>query len=494
MVPTRFGPTLLAVLAVLAFLLLAAGVRADTILFKNGRSIEGEVLHEGSKWIEVKTRYGTQKIDRATVKEIRRGLTPEQQLAKERDEVEPDDLDGLVRLARFAGENRLRADARELWESVLGLDPDHEEANLALGRVRYQGEWYTRTELERKQEEEWRARGYVRYDDEWIPVEEAERRRAQEGAEAVVTDEAEPSRIEDAIEPEVNARVEDALAAQAEIHDAVGATPLTVTTEHFLIVSFLDREQSIELGRKAEETVRWVFELLEGDPLVRPWPGQARYYAFDGRTRYADFLTRVIPHYIEDPRFRDYLARAAAEGRLSGMSSRTNGIPFFADFQVRDTRWNNLIHAKVSIYCLENYCGRIPPWLRSGFAAFAEIELTGESHVRSFTNPRYGGRADLADKATDSTKWPELLRYTVRSQDDPALGELAHRALNAMDFLDLSKAWSVVDFLIETRHDAFVEYCRLLRRGSPHEAFERAMGAPYEAIDTEWRGWLTKKR
>lgn len=482
----------------LSLLVLAAPSLADTVVLKNGGKLEGTVVNEDSSWIELKTRFGTQRINRKDIKEIIAGKTVAQEFEDKKKKLKLDDLDGHVQLALWAKQNKLRREAKDLWEMVVTLEPNHALANRELGRVEYEGEWYTPADLEKKKEADYRAKGYVKYEGEWIPKSEAQARaRAKADADAKESKAAKSSKSGGTSAKDFEGKAfvieedgEIAKEGRADLEDAIGASPITLTTEHFVFISLLDREKTEELAAQAEETIQWVFKFFENDPNIRPWAGKGRYYILDNLNNYEDFLTYVVPKYIEDERFLGFLRESQAAGNTMGLSARTDGAPFAGDFQRDNTPWENLIRAKVGTWCLENYCGRIPAWMRTGWAAFVEFQFTDASRVRSITNTTYGGRGDLADKATDSKHWPELLRDAVEHEEDTMFLEFKNRGINQLDYMDLSKSWSIITFLAESRNEAFIEFCRQLRKSQQDEAFPKAIGASFEEIDNAWREWI----
>lgn len=474
---------------------------ADTVIMKSGGKLEGTVVDEGPSWILLKTRFGTQKVERSRIREIVPGKTREQDLAARRAILAPDDAAGHVALARWAEEQKMRKEARELWGIVVRLEPDNAPAHQALGHVRFEGAWYSPAEAERLRELDYTSRGFVRYEGEWIHADElagrqlAQREKARKDKEAAREAEAEGPAIPDpsSISDEIVFEADNALARQCrvEIEDAIGVTPLTLVTEHFVFVSTLDAETTRELAIKAEVTIRWVFRFFENSERMRPWSGKGRYYLLDNASNYEDFVSYIVPKHIKDERFLKFLQASQARGEIMGMSARAERTPFAADFDHENTPWDNLIHTKVSTYCLENYCGTVPAWLRTGWAAFVEFQFTGASRVRSLTNTSYGGRADLADKAGDSAHWTDLLLDAVEYEEDTHFVTFKNRGLNQLDYMDLSKSWSIITFLVQTRKAGFVDFCRKLRRSNQDEAFHKAFGADHEAIDTLWREWIT---
>ncbi len=482
---------------------IVAPAGADTVVFKGGHKLEGTVLEEGPGWIRFKTRFGTQKIERSRIREIIAGKTREQEFADRRAGLDLDDLAGHVELALWAKTNKLKRESQELFEYILVLDPDHALSRRELGHVKYNGDWITKEEHERIQEAEWKAKGYVKKGGRWVPADEVTpeprgRRGATgsseaSGAAAGAKSAPDASGLAGRVGPGDDWLVpngEIAKAGMAEIEDAIGVTPIAVSTKHFVFISLLPEEQTRELAALAETTIRWVFEFLEDNPDIRPWVGQGRYYLFDQANNYEDFITYVVPKHIEDKRFLLFLQRSQSEGKSMGLSARTEGIPFAADFDQAKTPWANLIHAKVSTFCLENYSGRVPAWLRCGWAAFAEFQFTGASRVRALTNATYGGRADLADKASDSKFWQELLADAVEHEEDTHFLEFKNRKLNQLDYMDLSKSWSLITWMVESRKEAFVNFCRGLRQKNPDDAFRDALGQDYDGVDAAWREWM----
>ncbi|MHC4341546.1 MAG: hypothetical protein ACYSX0_15210, partial [Planctomycetota bacterium] len=78
------------------------------------------------------------------------------------------DADAVMAVAAWALEKNFKENVlKPLHLRALEMDPDHEGANLALGRVRYQGEWMTPEgrDLRMKEEQEaaQRAKGLVRW-------------------------------------------------------------------------------------------------------------------------------------------------------------------------------------------------------------------------------------------------------------------------------------------------------------------------------------------
>lgn len=172
-----------AALAAASALLLAlpAGVRADELVLKNGRTLEGEVLETGDT--VVYSRPGIRmEIRRDEVSEIRRAPTAKEQYAKraaeqrKQEEVpeylrdcRPAAADVHHRLGLWCAAKGLRAEAKAEQERAISFDPDHAGARKALGHAKDDaGKW-------RPEDEVMREKGLVLHEGRWVTPEEVAR-------------------------------------------------------------------------------------------------------------------------------------------------------------------------------------------------------------------------------------------------------------------------------------------------------------------------------
>ena len=155
----------------MAVALLVCGVLlADIIHLENGRSISGEIVEEDEDYVVVRTKAGKLKISRERIRKIERG-SPAEIFAKRLEELEEGDVEGHFKLGLWAKSVGLEKQARQMFEYVLKLDPEHEFAHIELGHRRLEGRWVT-------EEEYYRAKGYVRYKGRWVPKADAEKLKA----------------------------------------------------------------------------------------------------------------------------------------------------------------------------------------------------------------------------------------------------------------------------------------------------------------------------
>src|SRR5262245_7641077 len=129
-----------AALCALALALAATPTRADVVVLKDGRRIEGTIVRDDQK-VVVKTGLGELEFDRSAVKEILRGKTPREEFAER--EAAARTADEFSALGDWAKEHDLASLARKAWKRAIELDPDHAAARASLGFVRYGSEWLT---------------------------------------------------------------------------------------------------------------------------------------------------------------------------------------------------------------------------------------------------------------------------------------------------------------------------------------------------------------
>lgn len=126
--------------ALLLPLLIAAAASADVLVLRDGRTFEG-VVSVGDDTVEIQLDYGDLRFARSEVLRIEFRQTPRSRLDEMLAATGDADADALFGVAQWAAENELIAEADELYEQVVGIEPDHAAARAALGHVKIDGQW-----------------------------------------------------------------------------------------------------------------------------------------------------------------------------------------------------------------------------------------------------------------------------------------------------------------------------------------------------------------
>jgi len=146
--------------------ILLAAVRADTVILKSGLELHGVVTDKGAK---IELAYGgrTHLIDRAAIRSIQTGESLQETYAARAAALGDTDAAGWYRLGLWAREKKLGR-AREAFEQVVRIDPDHRAARRELGFERVDGAWLSGAEAMHK-------KGFVLAGGRWMLPAEADR-------------------------------------------------------------------------------------------------------------------------------------------------------------------------------------------------------------------------------------------------------------------------------------------------------------------------------
>ena len=150
-----------------ALTLLAGVSSADVLHLRTGGHLEGVLVGETASSVTIDVGMGRLSVPRDSVLRIERRDSALSQYRTRLAAIVPGDVGSLVELARFAGNNSLRTEARFTWTRVLSVEPGNVEAHLALGHVLVGG-------IYMDEEEANQARGLILFDGRWMtPAEQA---------------------------------------------------------------------------------------------------------------------------------------------------------------------------------------------------------------------------------------------------------------------------------------------------------------------------------
>lgn len=160
-------------------LLLCAPAWSDVVHLKDGRKVEGTVVEQTDQKVVVQTKFGVNEFKASDVARVEKKATPEEEF-KARREAADGDAAKLYELYLWAKAQGLKSEPSRVLRDVIKVDPEHENARKLLGYEKYEGEWLTEKELEKRKAEAERkdkeAKGLVLYKGEWIEPAEKEKR------------------------------------------------------------------------------------------------------------------------------------------------------------------------------------------------------------------------------------------------------------------------------------------------------------------------------
>jgi hypothetical protein len=191
-----------------ALLLLPSVAGADAVHLKNGGVVRGVIVERTDEAVIMEVGPGRVTLPLSRIDHIDDSTSAVAVYHERLAEMRFDDVDGLADLARWAGDHDLATYARETWQRVLALDPGHPEANAALGRTFYDGQWMSQNDAYRRQ-------GYVPFEGEWVTPAEHEALLRERTERELATSERREAELR-VREAEARAREAEARAREAE--------------------------------------------------------------------------------------------------------------------------------------------------------------------------------------------------------------------------------------------------------------------------------------
>jgi hypothetical protein len=434
------------------------------------------------------------------------------------------DADAVMALAKWAEEKRFHKDVvHSLHERALELDPDHEGANVALGRVQFMGEWMTPAEREQRiqqgKDEEMRARGLVKWKDQWVtPEDKAKLEQGLRKHDGKWMTEDEIKEAQGYVRHNGKWVKKDELAVLEIIGDAKKDTGLgdrlqLVQSEHYAVMGDLQEGQLADLGKTMERLLaEWtrLFPDTKGEVILE---GKHRLFAF---RKNGPYMRLVRNRYERQKATEDWSDRfAKIEERRMKLRLRETSFweiqphALSAHVQMPDPFEGlraHCVHFGANILATRYGRLRFPTWwLNEGLAYYFEKKVTGG--IQTYSADAGGGKyadqgpldTNKANPWLEASKWNGLLVGLVRSNHDPQLDRMKSKDLfdpkNRLKAQDLAKALSVVTFLILDDVEKFRAFFLDCKTGGPSDPTEREVIAvlkhygSYQKIDERWKAF-----
>ncbi|MHC4342226.1 MAG: hypothetical protein ACYSX0_18680, partial [Planctomycetota bacterium] len=432
------------------------------------------------------------------------------------------DADAVMALATWASEKKFKEEVlKRLHLRALEMDPDHEGANLELGRVRYQGEWMTPEgrDLRMKEEQEaaQRAKGLVRWKDQWVTPQD--KARLEQGLVKYDDKWMSPDEIKRA-QGFVKHKGKWVKKADLEVLKLIG--PAREETGLGEGLRYLQTPNFIVMGDLTEAQLKVIADSMERffAEWQRLFPEARTSGILDGKHRLFAFkknrpYQRLVRARYQRMKETEEWSPAFAKQEQKRMKLRLRETSFW-DVQPRvvsahvqmpdpfEALKSKCVHFGGNVLATrQTRMGWPTWWLNEGLAYFFEKRVTG---VIQTYNVDVGGSAyadidpedhNKARPWLDSTKWPEMLLHLLRTGRDPKLekikGKVLYGTKNRMTAQDVAKAWSVVTFLILDNPKKFAAFFRDAKEmggGTPIEREAAAMlkhYGSYSKVEERWR-------
>jgi len=511
-------------------LALALAARADVVVLKDGRRIEGEIAREDAEKVVVRTGLGELSFARAEVREIERGKTPRTEFAER--EARARTSEEFFALGEWAQGQKLESLARKAWKRALELDGEHAGARGRLGFVRHGSEWLTVEQRDARLRDEdaaaKRAAGLVEHDGRWVTPEDKARLQAglvEHEGRWITQDERERLLGNELFggrwlpRAEALARTHAAQTARTvelPLYDALGAQVLVVGT--------FERAWLESLAVDLDRARAW-FDASFGAPAGLELYGGAlaEVYVWGADAR---------PYERSVALFSSWTPTATPE--WSAAVTRAYGLYWFDPYPLSSARQAHRPSEDLAGHCAHQlghlmlgrlgYDGRLlAPWYDEALAALVEFEVYGRNAVfcqergASFRGgtAASAGRAkfDYDPAAVRAGDWRATLAAALEAGAVGTFDTIARKAFSDLELLDVAAGMGILTWLGEHERTSGVPalgaFHAALRKSAPpvplrvHDssternaaydaAFRAAVGLDLREADKEWRAWAKK--
>lgn len=510
----------------LSLALVAPGARADVLVLKDGRRIEGRIVAESALKVKIETSLGALEFPRADVVSIEKGKTRQEEYEERRAAAKS--ADELHELGLWAEKKNMRREARACMQRAIELDPAHDGAHGWLGHVEYRGEWMMPEERERRmkvdREREMLEQGFVQYGDRWVTPEE--RAKLEQGLVLVGErwlsfPEAQRARGLEEFEGRWLPRAEALARLDAAAAAAAAERPFAlVLNEEALLAGPVPAAVLEEAAAGIVRGRAW-FDRLYGSA-----PGLG---LFNGR------LAELYLFGTDDAPYLDTIATFASwtatlpEGWAEAVR-RVHGFLYWDPFPLSSARQWHRNEGDLVGHCYHHwghlllnrlgYDGKLlPPWYDESFAALMENEIHARNAVfcRASTEAGEGTSARSVAFSFDPAllregRWREVLRGALEAKRVPAFDRLAQKEFSELDLLDVATGMGVYSWLASlpptaAGPTALAAFHGELRAAAPElpqrvldnagerqaaydRAFRAAAGIGWREADRVWRSWF----
>ncbi len=484
---TRSASCRLVLIAGSVFLgVLASTAWADKVLYKDGRApVEGSVVEQNADQVVIQTKFGQVTIPMKDVLRIETGKTAAETFKEKWAAVDQNNVEALLALATWCDDNGLSRETKKIYRRVIEVDPNHETAHRALGDVLVDGKWVSKKDLD--------AQEKARKD-----LEKKEKAEADKAKKAAGTAKKGGKAAAGGTQSEASAEVAPFLTVIAEnkeedeklrqsLEDFFGQKFTVQTCERFSLRGQLPMDENGRLLAFGEKMLVTVNKLFGKEPGFQPWPGQYLWFHVKQKGTYQDLIDWI------DKNVDKFDADSKKFFKDGGGLMSTQPKPLSAKLE-GGLPLDHEMANEVGNMWVSWYAGNPRSWLREGFGAYTCVLEFGVNELWHSTNTKYAGKTDLAEKNKDAHM--RLVCHDIiagASEKPHPFIEIFQKKLNDLDYADLAKSWSLVDFLMTEHREQFDEYLRKLR-GYPDDetAFREIFGWSSEDLEGKWKDYVLK--
>ena len=269
------------------------------------------------------------------------------------------------------------------------------------------------------------------------------------------------------------------------LEDFFGQRFSVSTSEHFSIRAQLPKDdvnRHLALAERIFVKNNKLFGLAVDQRL---WKDSYMIFHVKQQTTFMDLIdwidSEVVELSAEDKRF-------AKEGGGLNLA----GLPLSAQYE-RNTPLERAMAHWVGENWMYYYSrGAANDWLQEGFAMHTSISEFGTNDLYCTTNTKYANNVEIADKSSDAAYQLVCFDIIDGALEHPyTYVSITEKTNNQLDFADLAKSWSLVDFFIREHLEQFKAYIQQLpRHKAEQDAMTAAFGWTPEELEERWKEYV----
>jgi hypothetical protein len=486
--PSRVSKFLL-LAATAAFAPIAVSL-ADTVVKKDGTKVEGKIIANDESGVTIETPLGELKIAKADIRAIETGKTSAELFKDKWEEVDRADADALLDLARWCDENKLSREAKKVYREIIDkVDPEHEAARRALGFVKVGDEWKTKAEVDaekkaaaeaEKKEKAAKAKAdKAKADKNKKPAGKSKGPAPDNGLEF-------PDEIDGFVKAGEDRAEEDGK-VKVELEGYFGQKFSAASSRSFQLAVQMPPEEADFHVRVAEKCLYDANMMFDMPESTVAWGGRFMIFHVLQKGTFVDLVDWLDKNVAEiKPETKKFFKDGG------GLVTGTSKGPLCAHYETNVPLKNAIPQWIGNIYISGYSRGGAREWLQQGFGMYLAIHEFGVSLMTFVTEKKYENAVELADKNSDSAY--KLICHDIiagRFETKHPWNEIRVKNLNALDYVDLAKCWSMVDFLMTEKREEFKEFLKICGTvEDEEEAMRKALGMDGHALDQAWEQFV----
>lgn len=457
---------------------------ADTVHRKDGRKVDGEIIEESDAEIVVQTKFGPVTIPKSEVLKVSKGATPIEQFRDRWDEIDKGDALALLDLSDWCKENRLSRESRKVLREVIKVEPENELARRGLGYEKVDGEWKTRSEIAAAEK---KAKAEARRNNSKSTSKGSGGSGSKRSGSDPLANVGDVSSIVRELLAPIKENESEDLATKAELEDFFGQDFNVASSTHFSLrcqMPMPDVHSHLTLAERIFVTCN---KLFGREPAQQLWNGKFTMFHVKQEGTFIDLIDWV------DKNLKGLDAETKKFFKDNPNGMQISGLPLAARKESELPFERGMAHWLGDTYMTWISGSAAPNWLQEGFGAYVAIMEFGANEMSCSTNTKYANRVEMADKTSDGAY--KLICYDIidgaLEEPHPFL-EMTQKSLNQLDFADLAKSWSIIDFLMHEHPKEFVKFVQSHRMygGNSEETLRKVFDWSCEDLDKNWAEYV----